>query len=289
MKTHSPVFKSAKSQAIVLDAYNAAMKLWPVPYEERDVETNYGQTHVIVSGPPDAPPLVMLHCALMTSAVWSPIIGDLSRNFRTYAVDVIGDIGKSIPTNPPRTLQDFAQWLIEVYEELGIERARVLGWSFGGFIAANFAIHEPQCVEKLALLAPYLTFVKPGPGFLIGFLPFLIPTRRAVRVFERSMCFKKSFGPPEHSELLYQRYKNGRMVLKVAPRRFKDDELKKLTMPVLLLIGDKEVLYNSKAAIDRAKRVLPDVDAELIRDCNHAVVSDQTEWVSDRVMGFLND
>ncbi|MGD8538261.1 MAG: alpha/beta hydrolase [Candidatus Aminicenantes bacterium] len=287
MLNHSPVFKSSKSEAIVLNAYDAAMKLWPISYEEHDVDTQFGSTHVIVSGPSDAPPLVMLHCALMTSAIWSPIIADLSRDYRTYAVDVMGDVGKSVPTNPPKTYKEFAQWLVEVYDNLGIDTACILGWSFGGFIATNFAIHEPQRVEKLALLAPYLTFVNPGPGFLLGFLPFLIPTRSATRIFERAMCYKRSFGPAEHSELLYQRYKNCRLVLKVAPRKFKEDELKSLKMPVLLLIGDKELLYNPRSAVNYAKRALPNVDAELVPNCNHAVVSDQTALVSNRVLDFL--
>lgn len=287
MPNHSPIFKSSEGEARVLAVYDAAMKLWPIPYEERDVPTRYGSTHIIVSGPAEAPPLVLLHCALMTSSIWSPIIADLSQDYRTYAVDVMGDIGRTVPTNPPETYPEFAQWLVEVYRELGIERAHVLGWSFGGFVATNFAVHEPQRVEKLALLAPYLTFVKPGPGFLLGFLPFVFPSRATTRVFERAMCFKHSFGHTEHSELLYQRYKNGRLVLKVGPRTFTDEELQRLTMPTLLLVGDRELLYNAKAAVERARRVLPNGEAELIADCNHAVVSDQTAWVSARVLDFL--
>ncbi len=287
MRAHSPVFKSPESESIVLAAYDAAMKLWPVPYEERDVPTSYGSTHVIISGPADAPPLVLLHCALMTSSIWSPIIADLSCDFRTYAVDIIGDIGRTVPTNPPETYPELAGWLAETYRELGIEHASLLGWSFGGFVATNFAVHEPQHVEKLALLAPFATFVRPGPGFLLGFLPYIVPTRTTAGLFERAMCFKRSFGHIEHSDLLYQRFKNGRLVIRVAPRTFTDEELRRVTMPALLLVGDRELLYDPKAAIERARRVLPNGRAELIPDCNHAVVSDQTAWVSARVLEFL--
>jgi pimeloyl-ACP methyl ester carboxylesterase len=288
MRTLMPsVFKSAKGKEELLSAYDAAMKLWPVPYQTRDVPTGFGSTHVIFSGPEDKPPLVLLHCALMTSAIWSPIIGELSCNFRTYAVDVIGDIGRTVPERPPDNLGELAQWLVEVYRELGIERARLLGWSFGGFVATNFAVHEPEHVEKLALLAPFATFVRPGMGFLKGFLPFLIPTRGTARRFEQAMCFKGDFGHAEHAELLYQRFKNGRLAFRVAPRTFTDGELARLTMPTLLLVGDHELLYDPKAAVERAKRVLPSGDVELVRDCNHAMVSDQTARVSARLTDFL--
>ncbi|MGD8720016.1 MAG: alpha/beta hydrolase [Candidatus Zixiibacteriota bacterium] len=288
MPTVSPIFKSPKAEARVLAAYDAAMKLWPIPYETRDVPTRYGSTHVIVSGPADAPPLVLLHCALMTSAIWSPIIGDLSRNYRTYAVDVIGDVGRTVPTNPPATERDLANWLADVCDELGIEETRLLAWSFGRFVGTNFARHEPGRVSKLALLAPYATFVKGGVGFLLGFIPFLIPTRATVRLFEKALCHKPDFGFEEHSEILYERFRSAKLVFKVPPRVFEDDEFAALRTPALLLVGEQEFLYNGKAAVERANRVLPNGEAELIPECNHAVVSDQTELVSTRILEFLD-
>jgi pimeloyl-ACP methyl ester carboxylesterase len=289
MRNHSPIFKSAEAEARMLAVYDGAMKLWPIPYERRDIQTQYGSTHVIISGPQDAPPLILLHCALMTSAIWSPIIEVLSRDHRTYAVDVIGDVGRTVPSNPPTTEQDLANWLVEVYKGMGFEKASVLAWSFGGFVATNFAIHEPGRVVKLGLLAPFATFVKSGIGFLLGFIPFLVPTRATARFFERKLCYKSDFGFKEHSEILYERFRSAKVIFKVRPRVFTNEELQRLSMPTLLLIGEQESLYNSKAAIERAKRILPNGDAELIPNCNHAVVSDQTDRVSNRVIGFLNE
>jgi pimeloyl-ACP methyl ester carboxylesterase len=289
LTTHSPVYKSAKAEARMMGVYDAAMKLWPVPYKTRDIPTQYGSTHVIISGPEDAPPLVLLHCALMTSAIWSPIIGDLSQSHRTYAVDVIGDVGRTVPSNPPQTEHDLADWLVAVYEGLGLEKAHVLAWSFGGFVGTNFALHEPRRVLKLGLLAPFATFVRGGAGFLLGFLPFLITTRSTARLFERALCHKPDFGFKEHSEILYERFRSAKMVIKVPPRVFKDEELRQLSMPVLLLIGKQEFLYNPNKAADRAQRILPNADVELLSECNHAIVSDQTDLVSARLQAFLKN
>jgi pimeloyl-ACP methyl ester carboxylesterase len=289
MKTHSPIFKSAKAEARFYSVYDTAMKHWPIPYKELDIQTGYGSTHVITAGPEDAPPLMLFHCALMTSAIWSPIIEDLARNHRIYAVDVIGDVGKTIPSNPPATEKDLAIWVVEIYKYFRIKRAKLLGWSFGGFVATNFTIHEPERVEKLALLAPYMTFVKGGPGFLLGFLPLLFPARFIVRIFEKALCYKSDFGNVHHSQILYERFRSGKMIMKVPPRVFTDDELQKIDMPVLLLIGEQEFLYNSIRAIDRARKQLIDCDAELVKECNHAVVSDQTLITSNRILDFLDN
>jgi hypothetical protein len=74
----------------------------------------------------------------------------------------------------------------------------------------------------------------------------------------------------------------------VPPRVFTDEELQRLSMPILLLIGEQEFLYNSNAAIERAKQLLPKGDVELIANCNYAIVSDQTDHLSTRVIDFLN-
>ena len=288
MKSHSPIFKSAKAEERMLAVYDEAMKLWPIPFEQCYIATQYGSTHVIISGPKDAPPLILLHCALMTSAIWSPIIDVLCRDHRTYAVDVIGDVGRTVPSNPPTTERDFANWLVEVFEGLEINKASILAWSFGGFVGTNFAIHEPDRVIKLGLLAPFATFVKGGIGFLLGFIPFLIPTRATARFFEKKLCYKSNFVFKEHSEILYERFRSAKVIFKVPPRVFTDEEFQRLSMPILLLIGEQEFLYNSKAAIERAKQILPKGEFELIAKCNHAIVSDQTDQVSTRIIGFLN-
>ena len=54
-------------------------------------------THVVVSGPKDAPPLVLLHGYWATSTMWSPNIADFSKDYRVYAIDVMGQPSKSIP------------------------------------------------------------------------------------------------------------------------------------------------------------------------------------------------
>jgi len=101
------------------------------------------------------------------------------------------------------------------------------------------------------------------------------------------MCFKEDFGYPEHSRLLSERFRSGKLLLKVPPRTFSDLEFRLLTMPTLLLVGREEFLYDGAAAVERARQVLPNGDAELLAECNHAVVSDQTELVADKVLAFL--
>ena len=122
-------FKTREGEASYLAAYDAALKLWPVPCDERDIPTRFGTTHVLVSGPKDAPPLVLLHGYMATSAMWSVNIADFSRDYRVYAVDVMGQPGKSVPDEPVRNAADYALWLTATLDGLGLGPISLVGMS----------------------------------------------------------------------------------------------------------------------------------------------------------------
>ena len=73
-------------------AHEATMQLWNVPYEDRFVSSRFGSTHLVVCGPKEAPPLVLLHCYFLTQASWAYNIVALSRNYRVYAVPIASGV-----------------------------------------------------------------------------------------------------------------------------------------------------------------------------------------------------
>jgi hypothetical protein len=95
-----------------------AAGLWPVMSEEQMVPTTFGATFVRVSGPSGAPLIVLLHGAGTTSLMWSPNIEALSKEFRTVAVDQVGEFGKSTCARPIRSLEDLIAWLDELIRAL---------------------------------------------------------------------------------------------------------------------------------------------------------------------------
>src|SRR4051812_15674544 len=125
-------FKDDAAKARYMAAYDAVLAGWPVPYESLTVPTDLGPTHVIASGAADTPPLVLLHAAMATGAVWRPNVEALSRHFRVYAVDVAGQGGRSVATRKVRDRQDYADWMNALFDGLGIGKASIVGNSYGG-------------------------------------------------------------------------------------------------------------------------------------------------------------
>ena len=294
--SHPSAFKTPDGEAAFLAAYDAAMELWPVPYEEMDIPSRFGMTHVVASGPKDARPLVLLHGYMATSTMWSPNIADFSKDYRVYAVDVMGQPGKSIPREPIRNAADYAAWLTATLDGLHLDRICLVGMSYGGWLALNFAVAAPERVHRLVLLSPGGGFIPMAKQFsLRGMLMVFVPTRFTVNLLMGWLGFTHRPGETDARpvlELMYFGLKHFRVppeTLRVLPTLFSDDQLRAMRVPTLLLMGDHEVICDPVTALARARRLFPDVQGELVPRSSHDMCLSQHRIVDARVLEFLND
>jgi len=272
------------------------MKLWPVSYEDLEIPTRFGLTHVVTSGLKDAPPLVLLHGSGMTLTMWSANIADFSKDYRVYAIDVMGQPGKSVPNpdEPIRDKADYMAWLHESLNALDLERISLVGMSYGGWLALNFAITAPARVHKLVLLSPGASFQPLTRQFMarVMFMTFL-PTRLSTDSLLSWMGIKDTPGDPSSQglrDLFYLGMKHFRFPLETArviPDVCCDEELRALCVPVLVLIGDREVIYDPAKALARAEQLIPNFEGELVPQSNHNMCGSHYQIVDLRVLDFL--
>jgi pimeloyl-ACP methyl ester carboxylesterase len=296
--TYTSAFKTPAGKAAYLEAYEAAMNLWPVPFKEIEVPTRFGMTHVVISGPRDAPPLVLLHGQLGTLTMWTPNIADFSKYYRVYAIDVMGQPGKSIPDpdQPIRDAADFNAWLSATLNGLNLDRFSLVGQSYGGWLSLNFAMNAAERVRKLALLSPAASFQPIARQFNLRAMPmFLLPTRLTVNSYMGWLGLKDTPSdkvPRRLLDLMYLGLKHFRLspeTARILPTVFSDEELRALRVPVLLLIGENDVMYDAAEALARARRLIPDFTGELIPNCGHEMCGSQSRVVDACVLDFLND
>ena len=156
-------------------AYEAVLARWPVAVESVDLRSPYGSTHVSVCGPRDGQPLVLLHGSGATSAVWFANVGELSRTHRVYAVDTVGEAGRSVNDGRPVSgLAGFMDWLDGLFDALELDSASLCGHSYGGWLALNYALHAPHRVHKLALLDPTDCFAGLRMSYRLRAVPVLL-------------------------------------------------------------------------------------------------------------------
>jgi pimeloyl-ACP methyl ester carboxylesterase len=288
MTVKTSLFQSPEGDAKNIAAYEAVLEHWPVPYKELDLPTRFGTTHMIVSGPIEAEPIILLHGQDSSAISWIYNIANLSQAFRTYAIDTIGDIGKSKPIHLPNNREDYARWLLEIFDQLNLEQADLMGLSYGGFLAVNFTLAYPERVKRIVLLAPGIpNFGPPTPQWANYGMPMvLLPSRFTIKRFINGASTKGySKEDPVYEQMIIG-MTNMRNVLFMRPV-FTDEELKRMIVPILLLVGDHEIMYEPEKALDRATWLIHYLQAELIPNAGHMLNSDQPELVDACVLKFL--
>lgn len=165
------------------------------------IERPEGRLHVHTAG--DAgPPVLLLSGAGLDNALlsWRHLIPDLARDHRVIAPDWPKQ-GRSRPWNGRATHEVLLRTITDVLDDLGVERAALVGLSQGGALSLAYAIEHPERVERLVALAPAGTLTFP-PGvhqllWLMAKVPLLSRTlpnlvfrnRATVAAFARRALF----------------------------------------------------------------------------------------------------
>jgi pimeloyl-ACP methyl ester carboxylesterase len=277
-------FRSPTDRARFIERYDAVMTLWPVGFSDEVVVTSFGSTHVVLSGAEDAPPLVLLHGAATTAAAWMPAIAALSRSYRCFCIDTITDGNKSVATKRVNGAPDFVMWLREVFSALGIGNARVGGLSYGGWLAALLAVHAPDLVNRLVLICPAGTFTPLTAGFMVRVLTASL--LRSKTLVDRAIQWM-STTPDAASDPVLTLVGANLLTCRTLraelpqPVKLADEELRRITVPTTVVIGDHEILYRggAQAALARARTLIPDVRTELVPNAGHVLTLDAPEVV----------
>lgn len=264
------------------------------PTASREIETRFGATHVLIGGPEDAPPVVLLHGALASSAHVLGELQGLMAKLRVYAVDVLGQSAMSADRRIDPRGDDYGRWLIEVLDALDLKRPRLIAISWGGFVALRLAKLAPERIERLALLVP--AGVVNGPmwtGTTKMMWPMMRYTWRPTRA-NRDAFLQNLLSTPDDTlwaDYLgeaFLRYKLNMVVPKLATA----DELKGLTAPTLLIGADEDISFPGDKLIARGRALLPALtDHEVIRGCKHSppTTPEFRAWLTARVATFLLD
>ncbi len=264
------LYRTPDGAKAVMGIYDHALKNWPVPSETQMIPTRHGDTFVITCGDPSLPALVLLHGAGGNSAIWARDVIDYTKHYRVYAVDLIGEAGKSAPNRPAWDSPAFAEWLEDVLNALKIDRASFVGISQGAWTALKFAVSAPERIDKLALLAP--AGIVPDKGtFLLRAIVARIFGKRGVRRFIHDLLGDQTI-PEQVIDSVAQTALEFKPRIGVIPI-FSDKELRRLTMPVLFIGGTKDIARDAGKIEARLSSLLPGLSVQIITGAGHILLN----------------
>jgi pimeloyl-ACP methyl ester carboxylesterase len=274
--------------------------------EDRTVMVEGSPVSILEAGRGD--PVLLLHGLGATKASFLPTLIALAKDHRVIAPDLLGhgDTAKPLVRYDAPT---FSRFVLGLMEALDVDRAHLIGNSMGGRISLEVAMSNPDRVRSVSLLCPAVAFLK-RRGFVpfvralrpeLGILPHRLPHRLVVRsirmMFSQPDRLPQSWYEAGADEFIRVfRTPRGRAALYASMRNIYLDEpsgdrgfwvrLERLERPALFVWGDRDRLV--PAAFDRhVRRVLPDAESHVLRDCGHVPQFELPEETHSLIKRFV--
>jgi pimeloyl-ACP methyl ester carboxylesterase len=288
-KIDDPVFKRKSEKKAYLTSYNNSLQLWEIPYQEEDIPTRFGTAHVIISGPKEGSALVLLHGMDATSTMWYPNIKALSKNHRVYAIDFLNEVGKTQSTEKSLSKEEIVTCYTEIFNHYKLKDFAVMGASRGGWLATLLATHKANKINKLILLSPAQTFQnvdQAGKASSALFLKIFPSRKKLKKTLEAFSFYPEKINPVYKNQFYLANIvgKSSSSFLQMQP--FSEEDFKKVRIPVLVIIGDHDIV-NSEESLIRAKKQLSNCKAVTLKNAGHFLNVDQPEEVNKLILDFL--
>ena len=245
-------------------------------------------------------PLILIPGFASGAWTWFKQTKFLAKNFQVITFDPRG-IGQSKSADEDLqnlSMNDFVEDVARVLDELKIEKANVLGASFGGFVAQEFALAFPERVKKLVLActtAGGKNHVKPDIEILRSFSPDpLMPLGEKIRRFIRP-AFTDEFNEhyaDEVEKVCRLREQNTvsdaayMAQLNVAFTFDTDEKLGEIESETFVITGNKDKVVPMENSLNLASKI-PNAELEIIENGSHLFFIENADEFNRKVETFL--
>jgi pimeloyl-ACP methyl ester carboxylesterase len=241
------------------------------------------RTRVLSAGQGD--PLLFLHGA--GGLFWDPFLEALAGRFTVYAPEHVGS-GDSVGLEELRDIWELVHYNDDLLDALGISKTNVVGHSFGGMVAAEFAANHRERINKLVLMAPIGLWRDDAPIADIAGTP---PEKmRELVLADPTGPLAGMLTPPaDDPEALFQAAMRMASVLHFIwpiPDKGLDRRIHRIDAPTLLVWGQQDKLVPPVYAQEFASR-LQDAEVALIDGAGHLPQLEQPDATRSAVLDFL--
>lgn len=230
-------------------------------------------------------------------ANWRLNIGDLARHRRVVAPDMVGFGYTQRPTDIEYGMDVWVRHCIDVMDALDIDRADVVGNSFGGALALGLAVHHPDRIGKIILMGSVgVPFdLTEGLDKVWGYTPSIENMRQLLDIF----AYDRGLVTDELAELRYRAsiqpgFQESFSAMFPAPRQrwvqamsFSDVQISSIPHRALIVHGREDQVIPLGNAL-RLSQLLQNSELHVFGKCGHWTQIEHTQRFNRLVTDFLN-
>jgi pimeloyl-ACP methyl ester carboxylesterase len=265
------LFKSASGKKEILDLYDQKLEELNISCDSIYLETSFGRTHVLRTGSPTSPPLILVHGSNGCAPIALECYPNLSSKYQVFAVDVLAQPNKSAETRLSMKNESYGEWVNEIITELDIDNVTLAGFSFGGLIILKTLVYKQDSI-KAAFIASPAYIVNGNP--LSALFKIFIPIRRYMK--SHKMKFVEKFLSVLFTErdefavnFLGKVFLHFKMEFTPVPL-IKREEAQRITTPITILAAKKDVIFPGPKMKKRAGKLFSSLKGFLLlEDSKH--------------------
>lgn len=282
----STFFKSEAGRAAVLSLYDQKLEDLGIEYQSQTVRTQFGETHLLVTGPVDGPPLMIVHGSNGCAPIALETYPNLTKKYRVYAVDVLAQPNKSDGERLSMADLSYGQWMNELLIQLGLESVTLAGFSFGGLIILKTLAFGESRIKAAYLAAP--AYIVNGNPLKLLWKVF-IPMKRYQRTEHAkyvSRFLKEIFTDedPFALKFLSQVFLHFEMDFTTVPVISKA-EAGRIRTPVTLFAAKQDLMFPGEKMIKRAHKLFPSLrQAVLFEDSKHVQARGHNDQIEELIL-----
>ena len=283
-------WRTSEAERAYTQAYAEVMDALPVPGGVLDVTTAYGTIRALRwDGSEPGPPVVLLPGRSSGAPMWAENLPDWIGVRTVFALDPLGDAGMSSQRVPLASFEDEAEWISQTLAGLGVERAHIVGHSFGGSNAAILAVRHPEQLVTLTLLEPIIVVEQlPASAFFWATVTQL-PVPQELK--DRALAEIGGVTVEEVRErtpmsVLIDTASSHYSTALPLPRTLTDQEWQNLAMPVRADLAGTKSLAGGDAAASRLRRLLTTPEVTVWPNATHSLPMQERATLGPQLLEF---
>ncbi|BDS14775.1 alpha/beta hydrolase [Aureispira anguillae] len=261
------LYTSPKHKKEILALYQQKLEQLSIQYNSQFVETDFGTTHVIVTGAPSKPPLVLVHGSNGCAPIALEVYPNLSKQYQVFAVDVLAQPNKSAETRLSMKDQSYGLWLNQTINQLALKDVTLVGFSLGGLIILKTLIQNERNIKEVFLTAPaYIVNGNPLKLMAKVFIPMklylLTKKSHYLNKFLSTLFSEKDAFALQFLAKVFMHFK---MDFSPVPT-IKTTEAKSIETPITLIAAKQDLMFPGLKMLKRAKKIFPSLKKTILLD-----------------------
>ncbi len=288
MSTYT-IYKNPRGKSSIQNYYESYLKTFEVEFERKRIDTRFGKTHLLATGPQDGKPLMILqggNCINpMTLSWFSPLL----KEYRIYAPDTIGHPGYSAETRVSAKDDSYALWITDLMDHLQLEKSAFIGASYGAGIILRLASYHSERIACSVLVCPAGLWLgskrKMIQEILLPLLWFkLTSSRHSIQKIADTMS-QKSMKEMDR-DIIGEIFSHVKLEQDM-PKLTEKAELAHFHSPTMLVTGKKDIFFPELELNQKAKDIIPFLATAKTYDMGHFPSEGQLKLINNDIKVFL--